>query len=95
MTEVLQDIHIGEESMDSIDFRYDVVGVPLRKGHDREFAIFIKNFGPPTSVSFDVDASLNDYVIFVERRPYVQNNLYVRLIVRVPYNSSLAAEGNF
>ncbi|MBO4302338.1 hypothetical protein J5839_03220 [Methanosarcinaceae archaeon] len=95
MTEILQDIHISEKSMDSIDFKYGDIEIPLQKGHDREFMILIKNFGPPTSITFDVDEILRNYVVFVERRPYVQNNHYARLIVRVPYNGALTAEGNF
>jgi len=95
MENVLQNIYIGSKSMDSIELKYKNIEVPLYNGEDQEFKIFIKNFGPPTTLSFDVDRSIEDYVILVEAKPYVKDRHYSRLVLRVPSDASPVAEGNF
>ncbi|WNY26928.1 hypothetical protein [Methanolapillus ohkumae] len=95
MKEVLQDIYIGRQSMDSIEFKYDTIEVPLYKGEDREFQVFIKNFSSPTYITFLPDDSIKDYLILAPAKHQVQNNLYAKIVVRVPYNSLPVAEGMF
>lgn len=95
MEKVLQDIYIGNTSMDSIEFKHQNIEVPLYNGEDQEFQIFIKNYGPPTALTFNVDRSIEDYVILIEGKPYVHNNYYSRVILRVPYNQKPVVEGKF
>jgi hypothetical protein len=95
MKEVLQDIYIGRTSLDSIEFKYDVIEVPLYRGEDREFQIFIKNFAAPTFISFLPDDSIRDYLILVPSKHHVQKNDYVKIVIRIPYNSKPMAEGIF
>ncbi|MDV0445010.1 hypothetical protein MmiAt1_05620 [Methanimicrococcus sp. At1] len=95
MKEVLQDIYIGRLSLDSIEFKYDEIEVPLYKGEDREFQIFIKNFAAPTHITFLPDDSIRDYLILVPSKHHIQNNDYVRIVIRIPYNAKPAAEGMF
>ena len=95
MKEVLQDIYIGRTSLDSIEFKYDATEVPLYKGEDREFQIFIKNFASPTHITFLPDDSIRDYLILVPSKHRIQNNEYVKIVVRVPYHAKPTAEGMF
>lgn len=95
MKEVLQDIYIGRQNLDSIEFKYDTVEVPLYRGEDREFQIFIKNFAAPTFITFLPDDSIRDYLIMVPNKHHIQNNEYARIVIRIPYNSKQAAEGMF
>ncbi|MDV0447070.1 hypothetical protein MsAg5_09440 [Methanosarcinaceae archaeon Ag5] len=95
MKEVLQDIYIGRQSMDSIEFKYDTIEVPLYKGEDREFQVFIKNFSSPTYISFLPDDSIKDYLILAPSKHHVQNNLYAKIVIRIPYNAIPVAEGMF
>ena len=62
MKEVLQDIYIGRTSLDSIEFKYDATEVPLYKGEDREFQIFIKNFASPTHITFLPDDAIRELI---------------------------------
>jgi len=95
MKEVLQDIYIGRQSLDSIEFKYDTVEVPLYRGEDREFQIYIKNFAAPTFISFLPDDSIRDYLILVPSKHHVQNNEYARIVIRIPYNAKPMADGTF
>ena len=95
MKEVLQDIYIGRTSLDSIEFKYDTIEVPLYRGEDREFQIFIKNFASPTVISFLPDDSIKDYMILVPSKHHIQRNDYAKIVIRIPYNSKPAAEGYF
>ena len=95
MKEVLQDIHIGRLSLDSIEFKYSEIEVPLYRGEDREFQIFIKNFAAATYISFLPDDSIRDYIIMVPSKHHIQNNEYVRLVIRIPYSAKPTAEGMF
>lgn len=95
MKEVLQDIYIGRQSLDSIEFKYNEVEVPLYRGEDREFQIFIKNFAAPTFISFLPDNSIRDYLIMVPSKHHVQNNEYAKIVIRIPYNANPTAEGIF
>ena len=95
MKEVLQDIYIGRQSLDSIEFKYDKIEVPLYRGQDREFQIFIKNFAAPTFITFLPDDSIRDYLILVPNKHHVQNNEYARIVIRIPYNAKPMAEGFF
>jgi len=95
MKEVLQDIYIGRTSLDSIEFKYDTVEVPLYRGEDREFQIFIKNFAAPTSISFLPDDAIKNYLILVPSKHHIQKNDYVKIVVRIPYNVKPTTEGYF
>jgi len=95
MKEVLQDIYIGRQSLDSIEFKYDTVEVPLYRGEDREFQIFIKNFAAPTHISFLPDESIRNYLILVPAKHHIQNNEYAKIVIRIPYNAKPTAEGMF
>ena len=95
MKEVLQDIYVGRTSLDSIEFKYDAVEVPLYKGEDREFQIFIKNFASPTFISFLPDDSIKDYLILVPSKHHIQRNDYVKVVIRIPYNARSSADGIF
>jgi hypothetical protein len=95
MKEVLQDIYIGRQSLDSIEFKYDSVEVPLYKGEDREFQIFIKNFAAATYIHFLPDDAIKDYLILVPSKHHIKNNEYVKIVIRIPYNARPAAEGMF
>jgi hypothetical protein len=95
MKEVLQDIYIGRLSLDSIEFRYSEIEVPLYRGEDREFQIFIKNFAASTYISFLPDDSIRDYIIMVPSKHHIQNNEYARIVIRIPYSSKPVAEGMF
>jgi len=93
MKEVLQDIHIGRLNLDSIEFKYDTVEVPLYKGEDREFQIFVKNFAAATFIHFLPDDAIKDYLILVPSKHQIRNNEYIKIVIRVPYNARPAAEG--
>ncbi|WNY28518.1 hypothetical protein MmiEs2_07090 [Methanimicrococcus stummii] len=95
MKEVLQDIYIGRQSLDSIEFKYNEIEVPLYRGEDREFQIFIKNFAAPTYINFLPDDSIRDYLILVPSKHHIQNNEYARIVIRIPYNANPTAEGMF
>lgn len=95
MKEVLQDIYIGRTSLDSIEFKYDAIEVPLYRGEDREFQIFVKNFASPTHITFLPDDAIRDYLILVPSKHHIHNNEYVKIVIRIPYNSKPAAEGMF
>ncbi|MDR0767309.1 MAG: hypothetical protein LBE57_02510 [Methanosarcinales archaeon] len=95
MKEVLQDIYIGRQSLDSIEFKYNEVEVPLYRGEDREFQIFIKNFAAPTYITFLPEDSIRDYLIMVPSKHHIQNNDYARIVIRIPYNAKPTAEGMF
>ena len=95
MKEVLQDIYIGRTSLDSIEFKYDTIEVPLYRGEDREFQIFIKNFASPTFISFLPDDAIKDYMILVPSKHHIQRNDYAKIVIRIPYNARPAAEGYF
>lgn len=95
MKEVLQDIYIGRHSLDSIEFKYNEIEVPLYRGEDREFQIFIKNYAAPTFINFLPDESIRDYLILVPSKHHIQNNDYARIVIRIPYNAQPTAEGMF
>lgn len=93
MKEVLQDIYIGRMSLDSIEFKYDTIEVPLYKGEDREFQLFVKNFASPTHITFLPDDAIRNYLILVPSKYHILNNEYIKIVVRIPYNAAPAAEG--
>ena len=95
MKEVLQDIYIGRQTLDSIEFKYDIVEVPLYRGEDREFQIFVKNFAAATFIHFLPDDSIKDYLILVPSKHQIRNNEYIKIVIRIPFNARPAAEGMF
>ncbi|HUV82474.1 MAG TPA: hypothetical protein VMW53_05295 [archaeon] len=82
-------IHINRNKINSIEFEKPEIKVPLRPGGECSFEIAFINYGTPTRVHLSATDSIRDYVTFLQDNPYVTNQEWVPVVVKLPSDISI------
>lgn len=82
-------IHINRSKINSIEFEKPEIKVPLRPGGECSFEIAFINYGTPTRVHLSATDSIRDYVTFLQDNPYVTNQEWVPVVVKLPSDISI------
>lgn len=82
-------IHINRNKINSIEFEKSEIKVPLRPGGECSFEIAFINYGTPTRVHLSATDSIRDYVTFLQDNPYVTNQEWVPVVVKLPSDISI------
>jgi hypothetical protein len=81
---IQQRIYLSRKSLNSLEFEYEVLRIPLRPGEETSFEILVSNHGEPTHVHFSLSPEIRDKVMIMKDKVYVIENEKVAAIVRLP-----------
>lgn len=82
-------IHINRSKINSIEFEKPDIKVPLQPGGECSFEIALINYGTPTRVHLSTTDSIRNYVTFLQDNPYVTNQEWVPVVVKLPKDISI------
>ncbi|MCL7415361.1 MAG: hypothetical protein M8349_04790 [ANME-2 cluster archaeon] len=80
----VQQIHINRNRVDTIEFDFPEIAVPLKTGDDCSFEVVISNYGSPTHVHLSASDSIRKHIKFLQDNPYVVNQEYIPIVVNLP-----------
>ncbi|MCS3923188.1 DUF7524 family protein [Methanosalsum natronophilum] len=89
----MQYVHINRLGVNSVEFDYEIVDIPMNPGDEQSFEIVLINYGSPTHVHLSVDPSIEENVSILEEKPYVTHEEYVPVVVRIPAEGRLMNTG--
>jgi hypothetical protein len=89
---IQQRIYLSRKSLNSLEFEYEVLRIPLRPGEETSFEILVSNHGEPTHVHFSLSPEIRDKVMIMKDKVYVIENEKVAAIVRLPKTYAGAVE---
>jgi hypothetical protein len=89
---IQQRIYLSRKSLNSLEFEYEVLKIPLRPGEETSFEILVSNHGEPTHVHFSLSPEIRDKVMIMKDKVYVIENEKVAAIVRLPKTYAGAVE---
>jgi hypothetical protein len=81
---IQQRIYLSRKSLNSLEFEYEVLRIPLRPGEETSFEILVVNHGEPTHVHFSLSQEIRDKVMIMKDKVYVIEDEKVAAIVRLP-----------
>ncbi len=81
---IQQRIYLSRKSLNSLEFEYEVLKIPLRPGEETSFELLVINHGEPTHVHFSLSRELRDKVMIMKDKVYVIEDEKVAAIVRLP-----------
>ncbi|MBE0523209.1 MAG: hypothetical protein IBX40_02575 [Methanosarcinales archaeon] len=82
-------IHINRRKANSIEFEKPEIKVPMRPGGECSFEIALINYGTPTRVHLSTTDSIRNYVTFLQDNPYVTNQEWIPVVVKLPSDISI------
>lgn len=82
-------IHINRSKVNSIEFEKPEINIPLLPGGECSFEIALINYGTPTRVHLSATDSIRNYVAFLQDNPYVTNQEWVPVVVKLPKDISI------
>jgi hypothetical protein len=89
---IQQRIYLSRKSLNSLEFEYEVLRIPLRPGEETSFEILVINHGEPTHVHFSLSQEIRDKVMIMKDKVYVIEDEKVAAIVRLPKTYAGAVE---
>jgi hypothetical protein len=89
---IQQRIYLSRKSLNSLEFEYEVLRIPLRPGEETSFEILVVNHGEPTHVHFSLSQEIRDKVMIMKDKVYVIEDEKVAAIVRLPKTYAGAVE---
>lgn len=81
---IQQRIYLSRKSLNSLEFEYEVLKIPLRPGEETSFELLVINHGEPTHVHFSLSKEMRDKVMIMKDKVYVIEDEKVAAIVRLP-----------
>lgn len=81
---IQQRIYLSRKSVNSLEFEYDVLKIPLKPGEETSFELLVINHGEPTHVHFSLSKEMRDKVMIMKDKVYVIEDEKVAAIVRLP-----------
>lgn len=90
---IQQRIYLSRKSLNSIEFEYDVLKIPLKAGEETSFELLVINHGDPTHVHFSLSRGIKDKLLIMQDKVYVIDEEKIAAIVRLPksYAGAVAA----
>ena len=89
---IQQRIYLSRKSLNSLEFEYEVLKIPLRPGEETSFELLVINHGEPTHVHFSLSKEMRDKVMIMKDKVYVIEDEKVAAIVRLPKTYAGAVE---
>jgi hypothetical protein len=89
---IQQRIYLSRKSLNSLEFEYEVLKIPLRPGEETSFELLVINHGEPTHVHFSLSREIRDKVMIMKDKVYVIEDEKVAAIVRLPKTYAGAVE---
>ena len=84
MERIQQRIYLSRKSLNSIEFEYEVLEIPLSVGEETSFEMIILNHGEPTHVHFSLGDEIKDKVMVLQDKVYVIEKEKIAAIVKLP-----------
>ncbi len=93
MQQIVQNVIINRQELNSIEFEIDGIEIPLAPGEEQTFEILVTNQGTPTHIHFSVSEELKGNITFLRDNPYVLQKEYVSAVARIPRDGRVLTEG--
>lgn len=94
MQQIVQNVIINQQELNSIEFETEGIEIPLAPGEEQTFEILVTNQGSPTHIHFSVSEELKGHITFLRDNPYVLHKEYVSAVARIPRDGKVLTEGN-
>ena len=94
MQQILQNVIINRQEINSIEFENESVEIPLYQGGELTFEIMIINHGSPSHVHLSVSDELKGQITFLRDNPYVLEKEYISAVARVPQEGRDLTKGH-
>jgi hypothetical protein len=93
LQQILQNVIINRQEINSIEFESESVEIPLYPGGELTFEILITNHGSPTHIHLSVSEDLKGQITFLRDNPYVLEKEYVSAVARIPQEGRMLTKG--
>ena len=93
MKQILQNVIINRQDINSIEFENENVEIPLYPGGELTFEILITNHGSPTHIHLSVSEELKGQITFLRDNPYVLQKEYISAVARIPQEGKVLTKG--
>ncbi len=93
MQQILQNVIINRQEINSIEFENENVEIPLYPGGEQTFEVLITNYGSPTHIHLSVSDELKGQITFLRDNPYVLEKEYVSAVARIPQEGRILTKG--
>jgi hypothetical protein len=93
LQQILQNVIINRQEINSIEFENENVEIPLYPGGELTFEILITNHGSPTHIHLSVSEELKGQITFLRDNPYVLQKEYISAVARIPQEGRVLTKG--
>jgi len=93
LQQILQNVIINRQEINSIEFENESVEIPLYPGGELTFEILITNHGSPAHVHLSVSEELKGQITFLRDNPYVLQKEYISAVARIPQDGRVLTKG--
>lgn len=93
MQQILQNVIINRQEINSIEFENENVEIPLYPGGELTFEIMITNHGSPAHIHLSVSEELKGQITFLRDNPYVLQKEYISAVARIPQDGRVLTKG--
>lgn len=93
MQQILQNVIINRQEVNSIEFEHESVEIPLSPGGELTFEIMITNNGAPAHVHLSVSEELKGQITFLRDNPYVLQKEYISAVASIPQEGRVLTKG--
>lgn len=94
MQQILQNVIINRQEINSIEFENESVEIPLYPGGELTFEILITNHGSPAHIHLSVSEELKGQITFLRDNPYVLQKEYISAVARIPQDGRVLTKGH-
>jgi hypothetical protein len=93
LQQILQNVIINRQEINSIEFENENVEIPLYPGGELTFEIMITNHGSPAHIHLSVSEELKGQITFLRDNPYVLQKEYISAVARIPQEGRVLTKG--
>ncbi|MDI9394670.1 MAG: hypothetical protein QM426_04310 [Euryarchaeota archaeon] len=93
MEQIIQNVIINRQELNSIEFEKESVEIPLYPGGEQTFEILITNYRSPAHIHLSVSDELKGQITFLRDNPYVLQREYISAVARIPQEGRALTKG--
>jgi hypothetical protein len=93
LQQILQNVIINRQEINSIEFENENIEIPLYPGGELTFEIMITNHGSPAHIHLSVSEELKGQITFLRDNPYVLQKEYISAVARIPQDGRILTKG--
>jgi hypothetical protein len=93
LQQIIQNVILNRQEINSIEFETESVEIPLSPGGELTFEILITNHGSPAHVHLSVSEELKGQITFLRDNPYVLQKEYISAVARIPQEGNGLIKG--